>query len=211
MPGRGLYGERDQAISNFAATLGRLCDAVPALAAALVDGEGETVDYSGRLSPYDTRVAAAEWQLVVGGLKEGDAQLTRPLEELQVRARRASYAAFAITEGYVLVLLLPRYVFNVSRRAVVEAVRELCQEAGLPVPARYTGEHWYHTEVQEDDAARPCSVWLEQRWVTAVVIGRFSHPELIFVERGYRVMLEDGNELTLVRERLGRWYREGDV
>ncbi len=65
---KALFGARDQAASNFAATLGRLCDAVPAVSAALVDGEGETVDYSGSLSPYEIRVAAAEWQLVVANV-----------------------------------------------------------------------------------------------------------------------------------------------
>jgi len=210
MSRRALFGERDQALSTFAATLGRLCDVLPAHAAALVDGEGETVDYAGRLTPYETRVAAAEWQLVAAGLKEGDASLSPPIEELLVRARNGSYAAFSIDEGYILVLLLPKRAFSVSRRAVIEAIRELCKEAGLAVPARYFGEHWYHVEVQEDEETRPTSVWLEQKWMPALVIGRFSQPDATFVERGYRVMLEDGNELTLVRERLGRWYREGD-
>src|SRR5690606_6550743 len=86
-PRRALFGERDQALSTFAATLGRLCDVLPAQAAALVDGEGETVDYAGRLIPYETRVAAAEWQLVAAGLKEGDVLLTQPIEELVVHAR----------------------------------------------------------------------------------------------------------------------------
>lgn len=211
MKRRGLFGERDQAVSTFAATLGRLCDAVFAHAAALVDSEGETVDYAGRLSPFETRVAAAEWQLVVAGLKENDVQLTPALEELIVRATRVTYAAFAIAEGYILVVQLPRRAFEVSRRAVVEAVRELCAEAGLAVPVRYTGEHWFHVEVQQDDFGRPTSVWLEQRWQPAMVIGRFSQPDAIAGERGYRIMLDDGNELTLVRERLGRWYREGDL
>lgn len=211
MPRRALFGERDQAVSTFAATLGRLCDVLPAHAAALVDSEGETVDYAGRLTPYEAKVAAAEWQLVVAGLKEGDVALSSPMVELLVRARRASYAAFTIAEGYSLVLILPKRAFDVSRRGVIEAIRELCTEAGLAVPERYFGEHWYHVEVQEDEEARPTNVWLEQRWMPALVIGRFSQPDATLVERGYRVMLEDGNELTLVRERLGRWYREGDL
>lgn len=211
MTGRALFGERDQAISNFAATLGRLCHVLPAHGAALVDSEGETVDYAGRLTPYETRVAAAEWQLIVAGLKEGDVSLSPPMAELIVRARRASYAAFTIAEGYILVLLLPKRAFEVSRRGVIEAIRELCAEAGLAVPERYFGEHWYNVEVQEDEESRPTSVWLDQKWMPAMVIGRFSQPDATIIERGYRVMLEDGNELTLVRERLGRWYREGDL
>jgi hypothetical protein len=56
---------RDQSDSAFSAILGQLCDDCGALAAALVDGEGETVDYAGLLSPYEIKVAAAEWRIVL--------------------------------------------------------------------------------------------------------------------------------------------------
>ncbi len=54
---------RDQAVSAFSGALMRLCDAIAAHGAALVDAEGETVDYAGSLSPFEIRVAAAEWRL----------------------------------------------------------------------------------------------------------------------------------------------------
>ena len=57
--------DRDQEASPFSAILWRLCEGCSAHAAALVDKEGETVDYAGRISPYEIRVAAAELRLVL--------------------------------------------------------------------------------------------------------------------------------------------------
>ena len=43
-------------------------------------------------------------------------------------------------------------------------------------------------------------------WHEVQVIGRVAG--LLRGERGYRVRTEDGAEMTLVRERLGRWYAD---
>lgn len=203
---RICFGGRDQALSKFAATLGRLCDAVYADAAALVDGEGETVDYAGTLSPYDTKVAAAEWQLVLTGLRA--TQLHGSAYEVMVRASCVTYAAFAVSEGYALVLQLPRRCFGISRRAVGEAMRELCVEAGLELPARFAAEQWSHVDVREATHGRPLAMWIDQAWARAQVIGRIHSNSLQLGESAFRVMLESGYETNLVRERLGRWYRE---
>jgi hypothetical protein len=208
---KALFGARDQAASNFAGTLGRLCDASAAVAAALVDGEGETVDYAGSLSPYEIRVAAAEWQLVVASVAANIRKMGA-VQEVIVRARGATYAAFAISEGYVLVLQLRIRAFQVSRRAVIEAVREICAEAALAVPERYYGEYWFRIDVQEGRRdQRPEAIWMGQAFRVATVIGRMTRPDALCADRGYRVMLDDGNELTVVREPLGRWYREGEL
>jgi hypothetical protein len=209
--GKALFGARDQAVSSFAATLGRLCDALPAVAAALVDGEGETVDYAGSLSPYEIRVAGAEWQLVVASVALGERK-AQAIEEIVVRARLATYAAFAISEGYVLVVQLRPRAFEVSRRAVIEAIREICAEAALSVPKRYFGEYWFRIDVRESrNDLRPRAIWMDQAYRPTTVIGRMSQPDALHTDRGYRVMLDNGNELTVVRERLGRWYREGEL
>ena len=60
---------RDQLASPFSAILQRLCESCGAQAAALVDAEGETVDYAGRVAPFDARVAAAEWRLVLAEIE----------------------------------------------------------------------------------------------------------------------------------------------
>ena len=53
---------RDQAETAFTAILASLVERVPgAHAAALVDAEGETVDYAGDGEPFFLRVAAAAW------------------------------------------------------------------------------------------------------------------------------------------------------
>ena len=80
-------GFRDQAASAISAILMRLCDSSGALAAALVDGGGETVDYAGRLSPFDTRIAAAEWRLVLGQLQAARVAAFQSTHELLVRAK----------------------------------------------------------------------------------------------------------------------------
>ena len=56
---------RDQRESAFTAILTDLVERVPgARCAALVDRDGETVDYGGRGSPYEMRVAAAHLRIV---------------------------------------------------------------------------------------------------------------------------------------------------
>lgn len=207
MKRRGRFAERDQAVSKFAATLGRLCDALPADAAALVDGEGETVDYAGTLAPYDIKVAAAEWQLVLSGLRGAAAHMQSL--DLTVRAPRATFIASTVSEGYSLVLQLPRRSFSVSPRAMAEAMRELCLEAGLPLPVRYRKERWCHVDVRETaQGNRPLALWIEHTWAKAHVIGRINYRNPSSGERAFRVMLDSGYETNLVRERLGRWYRE---
>ncbi len=133
------------------------------------------------------------------------------IEEVVVRARRATYAAFLISEGYVLVMQLTPRAFDVSRRAVIEAIREICTEAALAVPKRYFGEYWFRSDVRESRSdLRPKAIWMDQAYCPTTIIGRMSQPDTLCTDRGYRVSLDNGNELTLVRERLGRWYREGE-
>ncbi len=65
-----------------------LCDDCGALAAALVDGEGETVDYAGLLSPYDIKVLAAEWRIVLAVLHDSRLAFSH-VTTLTVRAKGA--------------------------------------------------------------------------------------------------------------------------
>ncbi len=168
---KALFGARDQAASNSAATLGRLCDAVPAVSAALVDGEGETVDYSGSLRP--TKFA---WLLPKGSWSLRTWRQARKMgtiEEVVVRVRRATYAAFLLSEGYVPVTVLTPRAFDVSRRAVIEANREICTEAALAVPKRYFGEYWFRSDVRESRSdLRPKAIWMDQAYCPTTIIGR---------------------------------------
>lgn len=209
---RASLAPRDQAASTFSAILLRLCDATGALAAALVDREGESVDYAGFLQPYETRLSAAEWQLVIAIARRSRVTELQGVEQLVVRAAHRSYCLIALSDGYVLVLVLGRGCFRVSRRAVAEAVRELEVEAGLTYSTgpRSTGERWARVEVRtaRNNLRRPESVWVNGAWQSVVILGRFHSSDLDRREVGYRARLPSGAEFALVREQLGRWFAE---
>jgi len=207
---RASLAPRDQATSAFSGILLRLCDTTSALAAALVDAEGETVDYAGFLSPYDTRVAAAELQIVLKLARRTRHQ--GGVEQLIARAARRTFFLVALSHGYVLVLVLPRCGFRVSRRAVGEAVREISVEAGLTSASGPLGkfERWSHVEVKtaRGNSRRPEAIWVHGGWESLVILGRFHSSDLGRREVGYRARLRSGAEFALVREPLGKWFAE---
>lgn len=198
---------RDQAASSFSAILLRLCEASGAYAAALVDGEGETVDYAGSMQPFDIRVAAAEWRLVLALVTSSRAAWA-DTNELIVRCRGQSFALWALSEGYALVLVLPRRAFRVSKRALAEAVTDLGREAGFTSPADKASVRWIRVDVQTDahDLRRPCAVWLRGAWRTLTILGRLQSGDLEQGDIGFLTQLPSGTELVLVREPLGIWF-----
>lgn len=207
---RTLHG-RDQATTPFGGTLLRLCDNTGAMGAALVDQEGETVDYAGTIDPYEIRVAAAEWRLVLRVVGESRVPSWSDTEELIVRSRRRSYAVRLLPEGYAIVLQLLSHCFSVSHRALGEAVRDLCAEAGLSLPAATRDrDKWTRVEVHTapEDQRRPVSIWVGSVWSRVEVLGRYDETSLERGEVGYRARLANGAEVNLVREQLGRWYAE---
>lgn len=198
---------RDQDATPFGATLMRLCDNTAALGAALVDQQGETVDYAGAVDPYEIRVAAAEWRLVLRALGSSLVPGWSETTEFIVRGRKRSFAVVALPEGYAVVMQLARHCFGVSARALAEAVREISLEAGLELPRELEKrEHWSRVEVRSHstDARRPESVWVGGAWCRVEVLGRYQ----LRGETGYRVRLQSGAEINLVREKLGRWWAE---
>jgi hypothetical protein len=205
---------RDQAVSTFSATLLRLCETTGAAGAALVDPQGETVDYAGYLEPYTLKVMAAEWRIVLDSVRSVKKQGFDQVHEFVVRAQSRSFALVALAEGYALVLELPRKAFSFSRRAVAEAVRELEIEAGLP-SSRITaeGERWSKLEVQTmpGDRRRPRAVWFQGSWRPVTILGRYSvDPRGRGRAVGYRARLPSGQEFALVREPMGLWFA-GDL
>ncbi len=209
--GRSI-GARDQAASQFSAILMRLCEATDAVAAALVDGEGETVDYAGSLTPFEIKVAAAELRLIVQTYEASqEGHIAAELREIVFRASRATYRMASIGEGYAIVLRLRRRAFEVSRRAMAEAVRETCTEAGLlsPTQSQPLLEQWVRVEVKGDHRTRrPTGLWLGGEWAALDILGRCAHGQLARREVGYRIRLRNGAEFTLVREPSGRWYAD---
>lgn len=202
---------RDQAASAFSGALLQLCQDTGASAAALVDSNGETVDYAGSINPFDIKVAAAECRLVVGQLERSRVVAWAETSELIVRSSRRSFAAFTLDAGYALVLCLTRHCFRVSPRAVGEAVRVLSQEASLKMPAAFlSAGRWRRVYVKTapSDPFRPRSVWHEGSWRDLIVLGRYQERSFDRRDRGYRARMSNGAEFFLVREPLDRWYAE---
>lgn len=205
--------DRDQLASPFHVVLGRLCDSVSARGAALVDAEGETVDYAGELAPFDIRVAAAEWVVVLAALRGSRIASISGATEVAVRARQKTYVLHLLEDGYALVVQLPRGAFGVSRRAIDQAIRELCTEAGLRAPVAFSkAEAWRRVQVRTDEssARRPHALLVDGRWSPLLILGKWvtAAPER---ETGYRARLAGGAEVTLVREPLGRWYVDSEI
>lgn len=208
---RRAIARRDQGTSPFSGVLMRLCDAAGAVGAALVDGEGETVDYAGAIDPFDIKVTAAEWVIVLGLLQRSRLPLLRETDEVALRGAKKSFLLKSLADGYAVVIVLPSHAFGISRRGLAEAVRELCEEAGLPLPAssHRDKDKWRRVEVLavSADPRRPSAVWVGGSWSPVEILGRLT-VGLGSREVGYRARLPTGAEITLIREPLGRWYSD---
>lgn len=205
-PNLGAGPPRDQERSTFTEILERLIHATPgAIAAVLVDYDGEAVDYAGPFDPFDLKVAAAHWQIVLGELRA--LATLGEVRALVVSARTRSYVLRAVHEGYAVMVVMHRAsAFAFSERAMQDAAARFASEAGWPPP--HDAIRWFQADVEtlELDRLRPCRVRVAGAWQPVEVIG--SVVGLPARERGYRVRLPTGVEAILVRERLGRWFSD---
>jgi hypothetical protein len=176
-----------------------------------VDTEGETVDYAGSIDPYEIKIAAAEWSLVVRTLIGTRVFDQRDTFEMCFRAKQRSFAVIILAQGYALVVETPTKSLHLSRRAVLQAIYEISGEAGLPLPLTTRGmqERWTRVLVQADRRLRrPVAIWRGDQWISLTILGRLRRDQLGRSESGYRVRTADGKETTLVREPFSRWYAE---
>jgi hypothetical protein len=198
---------RDQARSTFTHILERLVAVTPgARGAALVDFEGETVDYAGRVDPFQMRITAAHWQIVFS--ETAGLGTVGPIQRLTVRAGGAAFHVRRLEENYAVVVVLePRLAFAVSERAMQEAIASLSVEAGWPLPRG--AARWFWVEVESDHqgrAVRPRRLRVGAEFQPVEVMGAVVG--LAPRERGFRIRLPSGAEMMLVRERLGRWFAD---
>jgi hypothetical protein len=199
---------RDQRESAFAGILADFLRRVPgARAAALVDSDGETVDYCGRGSPYEVRVAAAHFRILLDEAR-GQPSLSG-VRSIVVRAARASFAVQALPDGYALVVRLARGGgFRGLVRAIPACIQSLSEEAGW----RAAPCAWYAVDVTESHRgapvdARPSGAARAGQASSVEILGRY-RAALPEHERAWRVRLSTGVELTLVRESGGFWYAD---
>jgi hypothetical protein len=197
----------------FAAILDDLLTRMPgAVAAALVDHEGECVDYTGRAQRgtdwvFDLKVTAAHFAIVLA-----DAARLLSARALVVRGAQKSFVVRALPDGYALVVVLRRRAgFTSSRRALDLCERALAVEAGWPIAE---GVHWYPVRV-ECLGKTPARVAAHATGARGSASPRMHAVEvlgaLVAPERGFRVRLDSGVELTIVREAGGFWYADDAV
>lgn len=201
---------RDTDATPFTAILDALIQRISgAYAAALVDSQGETVDYAGRGEPFDLRVAAAHLQIILASIERFGA-LGEP-RWVVIRGGRKSIAASVLPDGYVLVLLLrARAAFTISTRALKACTRALADEAGWSDLEKRDGvkqRSWFEVAVEVDRRGRPTHAGAKR--IEVEVLGAVMG--LSVRERGFRVRTAEGSELTLVREPKQRWYADEPV
>lgn len=202
-----LSTARDQHETPFAKILDDLVERVPgAVGAALVDAGGETVDYAGEIAPFDVKVAAAHWRIVLGDVER--AEVLGTVRSLVVRAARRSFIACPLPDAYALIVVLRRRAgFTASSRALYACERALCREAGWGASgALLAGPEWCPVTVECDRRRRPTSVRghgdAHRTDILGALVGLHAR------EVGFRVRLDTGAELTLVREAGGFWYSD---
>jgi hypothetical protein len=197
---------RDTDVTAFTLLLSELIGRIPgARAAALVDADGESIDYAGTLSPFDVKIAAAHWQIVLGEV--GRVPLLAGPRQIVVRGLEKSFVLRVLADGYaVVVVLAARAGFAASARGFSVFERALMAEAGIGRPQR--GVEWTPVVVEYDARARPRTLAVradappQALEVLGAVMG------LGRGERGFRVRLATGVETTVVREPGGAWYAD---
>jgi predicted regulator of Ras-like GTPase activity (Roadblock/LC7/MglB family) len=190
----------EQIESAVGAILADLVARVPgARAAALVDPDGETVDYAGCVDAFGVRVAAAHLRIVMGDATRsvGDARL----RSLVVRTTRSAFAIISLPEGYAITLVLSPWARRTGHeRAISATVRKLADEVGWNIGREPV---WRAVDVVESHSGRPLRLRLGGELPSLDVIGRYSAG---WRRRGWRVRLSNGVEAMLVREPGDFWY-----
>lgn len=194
---------RDMEESPFAAILGAFVSRLPgAIAAALVDGEGETVDYVGKYDVYDLKVVAAHFRILLGESGILAATTTAP-STLLVRGAKRTILGIMAKEGYAVVVVL-RQRAGFSRREIAThlLIKALAREADW---AMDPSPPWGAVEVHTDVRGRPLEIVFGGGSRTPVeVLGTFG-------THGYRVRSDVGHEFCLVREPKNLWYADSEL
>jgi hypothetical protein len=212
--------------SAFTRSLETLCESCHgAVAASLVDEEGEAVDLvsaphvwgdgpdADRLGGYTIKLIAAHFQIV---LRHAGEDQRHPVRQLRIRAERYGFVLKSLQEGYALLMLCrPDALYTVSSRALRQVEVELALEAGWDIPEPHT-LFWRRAMVRLDARRHPqvlrFAAGLDgsddqnaEHWRPVVSHGPAE--EISGFERAFSVTLEGmAAPVRLVREPTGYWY-----
>jgi predicted regulator of Ras-like GTPase activity (Roadblock/LC7/MglB family) len=204
---------RDQGETAFTRVLRQLRRQRPdVLAVCFVDPEGECVDYSSELSPFDAKVSGAHLQVITEQVRRSMATLGagEPME-LQILAEDRDMLARRVDDDYVLVVVARSGAFGSELMAALDhAVLDLRDEADLPTPSwdcplevetrRATGWEFAPTVCRQGSRSIRISDVLG-RWIEP---GQIAGGELVC----FRVRSDGNQELTLAYDRVrDRWLR----
>ncbi len=199
---------RDMEATPFSAILGDFLARLPgAIAVALVDSGGETVDYAGKYDLFELKVMAAHFRILLGtaGVLVGEAA---PPRSLVVRARTRSILALLAPDGYAVVVVLGRRAgFARHEIAADRMMQALAQEAGWALEGQ---TRWEQVEVRRDRRGRPLELLMPRPAAEGLAGDAAASSPLevlgTFGTNGYRVRRPDGHEFSLVREPKNAWY-----
>ena len=195
--------------TGFTAILGRMLAATPgAIGAALVDAEGEAVDYSGAtIDPFELKVAAAHFRIVLQELEQGKlTDVGGVPRRLSILTSKRMFVIDCLPDGYALLSVLHRTAaFGHADRALDAALHDLYREAGWNAPPGVL--RWQELQVKCDTKDRPSAIRIDVGWRPVKVIGKVV-AGLQRGEVGFRVGVSEV-EVTLVRGLDDRWY--GDL
>ncbi len=207
-----------QVRSAFTTILETLCDScVGAIAAGLVDEEGECVDLAflptRDIPAYSIKLCGAHWQIV---MREAAAKLgprCGAVRQIWIQTEQLSFVMGHLFDGYVLLLICrPDSHPAVSWRALRQVEVELYAEAGWP-QRDPDGLYWRRAHVLLDPGNIPCAL----RFVHGFAAHKGGSWDvdvsvleplggLQSFERGFLVQIHGGERLRLVREPSGFWY-----
>jgi hypothetical protein len=205
---------RDQEASAFSVILADVVRRIPgAFAAALVDMDGECVDYAIApvrhlphrverydVEPFDVKVAGAHWAIALDSLGAARAKV----ETLVSRGDHRSFIIRTLPDKYAIVVMLKKRAGFAFNRALDACERALAQEAAWTL-GKGRGI-WIAVDVETDERKRP--IWLSMGALSCSVEVLGGLTKLSSRERGWRVRLPSGGELNLVREPGNRWYAD---
>lgn len=200
--------QRDQAVTGFTRHLNALLRQLPeAVCAVFIDTEGETVDLSSRMDPFEARIAGAEMAIVLGSARTAQTKLGHgALIELRIEATERSIIARTVSDGYDLVVLTrsPSISARTAETTAATAIA-LLAESRLPPPPSYAVLR--SVEQRESRTGMKVPSAFEEngvrRRIESVLGHRREGNQITFLVR-----LDDGEEMVIAHDAdSGRWRR----
>ncbi len=204
---------RDQVESDFTPLLRGLLwlGSGRVVEVALVDGEGECVDYCSLSPPDEARLTAAWLEVLSRAMAPAVRRLgSGRLLAFHLQGERFDLAAVRVDDEYLLTARALRGGMDERwREAMARAARGIRAVAGLRPPSWEPGREGLRVRLRGADGG-PGWLWLGGRLERIeAVVGHWEEPPGAIGEvlRGYRVRTREGREYSVLHDpRTNRWF-----